>query len=108
MVQIQGVQGRMPYAAALQQPATASPWHALVYTRAGDCSILLFLRTAAFPTGKKHGNFSRLFGSHDLLTPKISIHEAENLVILFFNHPLPCFLCNDRVYSHSPLPKICF
>ena len=42
MPQIQGVQGRMPYAAAKQQPSTCELWHALVYTRAGDRGILLF------------------------------------------------------------------
>ena len=44
MPQIQGVQGRRPYAAASQQPSTASPWHALVYTSAGDRGI-----PSAFP-----------------------------------------------------------
>jgi len=39
--QIQGVQGRMPYAAAKQQPSTASLWHALV-TSAGDRGIIGF------------------------------------------------------------------
>jgi hypothetical protein len=42
MPQIQGVEGRLPYAAAKQQPSTASPLHDIVYTRAGDRSILLF------------------------------------------------------------------
>jgi len=57
MPQIQGVLGRMPFAAASQQPPTASPWHALVYTSAGDWGILLFVRTAAFPKGKQKGVF---------------------------------------------------
>jgi hypothetical protein len=39
--------------------------------------------SSAFQKGKKHGNFYRLFGSHDLLTPKMSIDETENLVIPF-------------------------
>ncbi len=30
-------------------------WHALVYTRAGDWGILLFVRTVAFPKGKQNG-----------------------------------------------------
>ncbi len=34
------------------------PWHALVYTSAGDRGILLFVRTAAFPKGKQNGVFS--------------------------------------------------
>ncbi len=57
MPQIQGVQRRMPYAAAKQQPPIASPWHALVYTRAGDRGILLFVRTAALLKGKQNGEF---------------------------------------------------
>jgi hypothetical protein len=32
---------------------TANPCHALVYTRAGDCGILLFIRTAAFLEGEE-------------------------------------------------------
>ena len=51
MPQIQGVQGRRPYAAARQQPTTCELWHALVYTSAGDWGILLFVRTAAFLKG---------------------------------------------------------
>jgi hypothetical protein len=47
----------MPYAAASQQPSTASPWHALVDSSAGDRGILLFVRTAAFPKGKQNGVF---------------------------------------------------
>ena len=87
MLQIHGVKGEA--VVSYREPLTMR----LRRTGSGDAV------SSAFQKGKKHGNFSRLFGSHDVLTPKMSIEETENLVILFFNHPLPCFLCNDRVNS---------
>ncbi len=70
MPQIQGVQGRMPYAAAEQQPSTASPWHALV-SQAPEIGV-----SSAFPKGKQNGEKKE----HLLLIITVDINRALKTV----------------------------
>ncbi len=112
--EIQGVQGRMPYAAASQQPSTCELWHALVYTRAGDGvypAVLLkvyFSRTAAFPKvhlpcrRRQKWRKKRTFITHHYSGYKSGIKNCEKRLICFYNSPSRFCLRSIRVLA---LPK---
>ncbi len=73
MPQIQGVQGRMPYAAASQQPSTAS-FGMLLCTQEPEMGV-----SSAFPKGKQNGGKKRTFITHQYGGYKSDIKNVNSV-----------------------------
>jgi hypothetical protein len=71
----------MPYAAASQQPSTASPWHALVYTSAGDRGII------GFPGGLTKWRKKRAFINRHYSEYELGVKNCKKRLIFFYKNP---------------------